>query len=229
MMELRYFKDEIGPEDVELLLNEPGTFKTESFRHHADLGAVRDVLDPLLAGGGMKVAGWDAELAPAFHAALQNCDRRLLLDMRLWHWLALGPFSDFVLRRWCGVNNLAEREQKPLTAAERDHFLGRPTLNGFNRNAIARLYWVAEALHTPQDGYSLVTAVMGSQDLLTGIFERFFSLYPPAARACVRVLKDVKEEDERRARLKNLNLVASTIALESLGQDDIEKLVTTAA
>ncbi|MHB8220582.1 MAG: DUF6339 family protein [Acidimicrobiales bacterium] len=227
MLELKYYVDPVDPQTVEALLLGSAGPRTESFNQFVDLTPVKVTLDKLLEGDEMKVAAWDAELAPSLHTAFSGCERRLLLDMRLWHWLALEPLSAFVLRRWCGVRTVAERGQ-PLAPAERDHFLGRPTLNGFNRNAIARLYWAADALYTTSGKYELLNAVMAHQDLLTGIFERFFSLYAPAARACVSVLKDL-DEDERRARLKNLNLVASTISLETLEQSDIEKLLVPTA
>lgn len=186
-----------------------------------------DFTEPLeltrqMVEGGVEFPAWDAEIAIALHKALSAQPRRVLLDMGIWHWLATTAFREYVLARWCG--GVIPTADTVLTSAEELHFLGRPTLNGVSRNAIARLYWGAASLYDVSDGYALVQTVFASQDFVTGLQERRFCLYPPAARACARELGGLGE-GEIRAALRKLNYLASTITLELLSEDEIVGLL----
>jgi Family of unknown function (DUF6339) len=222
-LELRRFAQPVTTERLVPLLAFHGDEATETFGEYIDFNPVRDKVDQLLnEGGKSRVSTWDAALAPVVHGALRGCSRRTLLDMRLWHWMAVTQLQDYVLRRWCRLEEI--HEELVLPPAQMERFLGRPTLRGVSRNAVARLYWVADALYSPEEGYSLVDTVLGNQDFFQNIFERKFGLYPPAAKVCARQLSEASEADRRRA-LKLLNLYASTIALESLEESNIIPLV----
>lgn len=224
-LELMRYKEPMEPGLLVPVLSGALPMPVESTGEHVDFDPVRVTLEQLLASDAMgkRSSGWDAELAPVLHGALRRCSRRTLLDMRFWHWMAVAEMRDFVLRRWCSAREVTT--ETVLKSNEAGHFLGRPTLNGVSRNGVARLYWSAEALYTPEEGYGLVPVVLGSQDFFKGIFERRFCLHRPAARACAKALAG-RTEDERRDDLRLLNLYASTIVLEALDEDGVRKLVT---
>jgi hypothetical protein len=69
-----------------------------------------------------------------------------------------------------------------------------------------------------------VYEALANQDFFQAIFERKFGLYPPAARACLDVLRDASE-DERREATKRLNHYLTTIVLENLTEGDIRELL----
>lgn len=164
----------------------------------------------------------DAFLAPVVHQALSSVPRRVLLDMRFWHWMTCEQFSDYVLRRW--ANDIDLEVDVSLTPAQQARFLGNASLAGNSRNALARLYWCAETLYTDEDQYELVELMLSSQDLFGGVFERNFGLVRPVARVCARELVGLPEDDRRLA-LRRLNLEASTLSLEALDEAAIRSLL----
>ena len=158
-------------------------------------------------------SSWDATLATHVHHAFAGVERRTLLDISMWHWVTTYPMRDFVVARWLPSVDLAS--QDGLTRSEADRFLGGPSLVGFARNALARLYWSADALVQDPDDSSLVPTLLGNQDFFVGVFERRIGLYPPAAQACAIALAD-SSESERRNVLARLNFVLSTSVMEEL-------------
>lgn len=155
---------------------------------------------------------WDAELVEPLHQALNGIPRRVAVDMQFWHWLCTAPafMREYVWYRWHGsVPADPTLAEAPGLAA---HFLGRPSLVGFSRNAFARLYWAAETLYTEDDGYDLARRVLTNTDLYSGVFERKLALHPPTAQLCVRQL-DAPDVDHRPALLR-LNHFATTLVIE---------------
>ncbi|OLE28378.1 MAG: hypothetical protein AUI36_31165, partial [Cyanobacteria bacterium 13_1_40CM_2_61_4] len=168
---------------------------------------------------------WDKALAPHVHKAFQHLSRRPLLDMRFWHWVCTVKFPECVLLRWYGKVPRHRGEAVAASPALRSRFLGSPTLNGVSRNSFARIYWCAEALYTTPVGYKLAEQALDNQDFFQAIFERNFGIYSPAARACLAVLKN-SNENARRTATRKLNHYLTTIAVETLTQKDIEKLLS---
>jgi hypothetical protein len=171
-----------------------------------------------------RVSAWDGELGPVLHQALKSLPRRLLLDMGLWDWLAITEFRDWILHRWLGGE---VPEEGSLKTSQVERFVGRPTLHGFARHAVARLYWGAEALYMPSagdDGYEYFKTVFAHQDFQTNLFERKFSLCASVPSACAIALKSLGEA-QRREKLKRLNFLASTIVLEALDADGVAALL----
>lgn len=166
---------------------------------------------------------WDREMIEPLHLALKGLPRRVATDMRFWHWLCIVEFPDFVWLRWHG--SVPEGPSEQIGSALSGRFLGTPTLNGVSRNALARLWWCAEALYSQEDDYVLVRRVMSNQDLFQAIFERKFGLYPQAARAVLSYLSENKEP--HRLVAKRLNHYLTTIAVEILGEEEIVELLST--
>lgn len=200
---------------------------SESTGHEVDLNEVRDRIQIItgLASGAtsQQRAYWDQLLIEPLHQALRKVPRSVAADMRLWHRLCVIEFPEFVWLRWLG--RVPENVGTSLTDAMVQRFLGSNTLHGVSRNALARLYWCAETLYSESEGYEWVRQALANQDLFQAIFEREFGLYPPAARACLRVLRNAGEQEHREA-TRRLNHSLTTIALESLTEEQIVRLLT---
>ena len=225
--ELRRFTRLLRPDELPEALTNPDMFETVSLDITVDLADVRAVVEDLIANtptgsSRQALAAWDEEMVEPLHAALGGVPRRLLSDMRVWHWLCTGEFRDFILARWCSEE--ATEAFDDLTAAERGRFLGRASLNGVSRNALARLFWCGEALWSQEDGYHLARSSLHRQDFFQAVFERKFGLYRPAARACVVKLADATELAWRNS-LKGLNFCLSTMVVEAMDESAVGELL----
>jgi hypothetical protein len=223
-LELRHFSLPIRSDDLVRLLNDGSSEPTESYGVDVDVAEVLEVASRQIEGNGDKDAAWDGELAPVLHKALKDVPRTILLDMRFWHWLSIAELRDWSMARWAVGTPV---EEGGLTSGQVEHFLGRPTMRGFARNATSRLFWGADALYiddAADDGYGHVKTVFARQDLVTGLFEREFSLYRPVPPVVAVALSSLNQND-RRDRLKRLNFLASTIAIEALDEAGVKALL----
>lgn len=215
------------------LLADPGQQSTEPLGVEVDVTECFAVVDRLRdsadAGERTQRSYWDAELAPELHRALGPViTRRQASDPRLWVWLSTAThLKEFVWLRWHGlvssdpVAALAEGD-----AARRFHATG--SLVGLARNGLARLYWTVHTLADgadPEEAEALTRTVLQNTDLHLNVFERRLGLFPPAARAAVKTLEGVPEEQHRRA-LRRLNRLATTTVLERLEEDEISEWLT---
>lgn len=176
------------------------------------LEPVRDAVASVENLGGSNI---DAPLVEALHVSLP-LTRRAAADPRLWQWLCVREFPDLVWRRWSAGAPLPEMLREALTSSMGPRFLARSSLNGVSRNTLARLWWAAEEL----DDYDLARRALSSQDKFQNIFERFFGLYPAAARACLDRFEG-RSEAEIRAASRWLQQCASTTLLEGLSESEI--------
>jgi len=229
--ELRRFTVPVTRPWLYRLLENPDSMLTEPIDGQATLRDVKRTINRLIKKCGSEPlpanqrSAWDRELVKPLYEALNRLPRRTLVDMRFWHWLCTSPLRDFVWYRWHGQLPDDPRSVLNQSQALVGRFTGTPSLNGFSRNALTRLYWCAATLYTEEEGFYWVELALRNQDLYQAIFERKFSLYPPAVRACLRELKD-KSETERREATKRLNHHLTTIVLETLTEDDIRNVLT---
>jgi hypothetical protein len=227
MLELKHFSVPAGADNLIELLNDTSRERTESYGHQVELNAVSRLATTQIGNRTDRVSVWDGELGPVLHQALRELPRRMLLDMAMWEWLAITQFRDWILHRWLGGEL---PEDGSLKTSQVERFTGRPTLHGFARHAIARLYWGADALYAPgagDGGYEYFKIVFANQDFQQGLFERKFSLCASVPSVCAVTLKSLGQ-DQRREKLKRLNFLASTIALEALDQDGVTALLALA-
>jgi len=157
----------------------------------------------------------DAKLAPVLHKTLKDVPRRHLTDHLFWHWMTTSPLKEFVIHRWPAK----ETGEYP---AER--YLGNQTLNGVNRNGLARLYWTAEAT-VEDDSYELTETVLTNADLHLQIFDSSFCLDDRLVKTCIRLLNDVGEHVHRKALLL-LRIRIRTTVIEALDGQQLEDLVS---
>jgi hypothetical protein len=162
----------------------------------------------------------DQALVEPVHRALADLTPREAADMRLWHWLCAAQLPELVWRRW-RRQGVPTGDELPdaLTSQMERRFLGSSSLAGISRNTLARLWWTAERLREGDD-YSLARKALSNQDMFQNIFERFFGIYPPAARACLSRFETCNEAEWRRAS-RWLQQVASTTLLEILLEEQI--------
>ena len=163
----------------------------------------------------------DAELARLIHLALSGLTRRELTDPRLWQWLTTVPFRQYVIARWA-----PECRSDPAVAGKssiHQRFCGAGSIAGVARNALGRLFWVAEATST-NDDYELTRRAFENADLLVGVFERRLGLEPRLARACIEKLDEAGEAIHRAA-LRILNYSLSTVVVEALSDPEVDALV----
>ncbi len=176
----------------------------------------------------------DAHLARLLHKSLRHIDRRTLTDPNLWQWMSLNRFPEYVAWRWfdgLSLRDLDARDAEGVHVIKDsavEHFLGGASLRGVSRNALARLFWGAEAAWVQgigEDRYLDVDTVFKFADLFSGVFERLVCL---RADAAIKVMRDIKgrSENSRRSIMLNLNLVLSTTCLESLDMNTYSELVT---
>jgi len=206
----RILTSEVDPSVEEVV----GSYDPDEYRRFLDIADLAATEDP-------KSTVRDAELAVLLHRALQDCDRRTLTDARLWSWLTTVPCRDYVMNRW--TPECREDPSRAAASSVHQRFCGAGSITGTARNALARLFWVAEG--TVEDGdYALTEQVFGNSDLLVGVFERRLGLEPRLSRACVRHLDGVGE-DLHRLVLKIINYSLSTIVVEALDDDEVDLLV----
>jgi len=137
-----------------------GSTKPDFVDHVVDLGLDRQVdvaaLDAVIAHlleefkTAKKPESSDAWLAPRLHAALR-LRRSEAADRRLWSWLAVVRYPDYVRWRFPG------RTPDDVTAVKR--FLG-----GDRDNALSRLWWGAEMTRNGND-YSPTAKAFERQDI----------------------------------------------------------------
>lgn len=196
---------------------------TEPVHGGIDAAAFRSLVDTADAACIEKRGGIarDAELARLIHLALSGLTRRELTDPRMWQWLTTVPFRQYVIARWA-----PECRSAPAVAGKSNvhqRFCGAGSIAGVARNALGRLFWVAEATSTNGD-YELTRRAFENADLLVGVFERRLGLEPRLARACIEKLDEAGEAIHRAA-LRILNYSLSTVVVEALSDPEVEALV----
>jgi hypothetical protein len=222
MTQLSRFNAPLTGAQLRSLLTQGESPRLTPVMGHGDLESIKNAVKILPLKGGAHQPSSDVDLSPVVHSALRNAPRRVLLDARFWHWMTAVEFPSYVLRRWAPSVDLAAGEF--LSPSQAGRFLGSSSLAGLGGNALARLFWTAEAMQDRDDNYSLTMRLFTRQDLVMGLIEREFGLLPAVIRACARELTDLSQ-DERRASLTRLTLRASTVQLEGASEADVSRLL----
>jgi|GEM_PF-1218003 len=159
--------------------------------------------------------GIDVDMAIPLHRALP-ISRRVAADRRMWMYLSLVSYPEFVCHRFKAKMGHDGRMRRP-----KERFLGNPV-----RNAFARLWWACELTCDGGD-YSYtrkMLEVSGFQDNYEAYFGRAFSQYRPAMWAAINVLSGNSEATVRET-TKSLGRVLTTLVLESQDQAALEELL----
>lgn len=221
MTNLKRFGSAISGAQLRSLIEGQTVPSTRDLDVAVDLAPLKEVAAGLERDGSIDTST-DAGFAPHVHATFRHLPRQVLLDHRFWQWLTCIEFRDYTRARWApDVDFEVDPVLKPSQQAR---FLGNAGLNGLGRNALSRLFWVAEVMGDSDENYFLTRALFKKQDLAVGVVERSFGLIPAVARACARHLADVPEKEHREA-LKRLNLRSSTVVLEGVSEERVRQLL----
>jgi hypothetical protein len=212
---LRFARD-LTSEHLEDVLG-GGRWPTEPLGTPMALDSVREAVASV--GEDITGSGIDRRLVAPLHEALPMTHREAA-DPRVWQWLCVAEFPEVVWRRWHGEVPPPESLGEALKAQMYPRFLCRASLNGISRNALARLWWTAEQL----GDYGLAQRALGNQDMFQNVFERFFGIYPAAARACLDRFEG-RSEAEIRLAAKWLQQRASTTVLEGLEEREVAAIL----
>lgn len=224
-VQLNRYASAVPEHQLANLIARPGAIPWEPLGLTVDLTEVRRVTQELLRDVTDRPS-WDREMVKPVHQALAGLSRRDAADLRFWHWFSINALPSVVWERWHG--SVPEAADVPAVLGQSKslagRFLGGNSLEGISRNTFARLWWCGETLSDKGTDYSLAQQALRSQDLFQAIFERQFGLYPPAARACVKVLGSGKQA-EWRSKTRKLNNILTTIVAEALDEEEIKRLL----
>lgn len=206
--------------DEMLALAHPGEWLREHHRYGAvpltprrSLDPVRALLEKAMADFAPGDAQVDATLAIPLHEAVQ-LTRREAADRRLWAWLGLTAFPEYVAHRWPPAQKTGKR-----TAAR---FSGSRV-----RQTFSRLWWLVELTRSPRKSYELTNRLLsmpGFQDVYEAIFGRAFCGYYPAIEAFIKVIDGERAEVIRQT-AKDFSNVLSTMVLESMSETELRALL----
>jgi hypothetical protein len=226
-LQLHRYANLVPEHRLAALLAKPRAIEWVPLGLEVDLTELHATCESLIQGEPGDRSKWDRVLIRPVHRALAQLSRRDAADMRFWHWFSINALPNIVWERW--YKRVPAPEEIPAVlegnSALAGRFLGTASLKGVSRNQFARLWWCGETLSDGGTDYSLAEQAIGNTDLFQGIFEREFGLYPPAARACVKVLGSVKKRADCREATKRLNNVLTTIVAEALEEEDFERLL----
>lgn len=175
-----------------------------------DLGAVETAISSVVDEYNKYDTEMDRALAPTIRRKL-DVSRRVAAEPRLWHWLAVVRFPEFVRHRW----------QYRTEAAMREKFLGAGS--DLYSNALHRLWWIAE-LTRDGDDYSVTDRAFSNQTIVNKVFDRWFARYEPAVVVLCEDLAEVNSDvvDEVTNRF---NRVLTTLQLEGMDEGDVRRVV----
>lgn len=191
---------------------DPERADAEAFVEAVDLG--RDV--PLAALRGVVVEAmkryeadaWksDAWLGPRVHATLR-LTRREAADKRIWEYLTVVDFPDYVRWRWKNLDN-------PEKAVPQDRFLGEDS-----KNAFARLWWATELTRNGSD-YRRSEIALGISRFYVSWQQLILMHHRAAALAVVDFLGNYRSsgttDAQGQAMAKAANVALRTVCLDAL-------------
>ena len=183
----------------------------------------------------------DKALAIVLHeelAPLRTSAPGILNDVVFWQWLALNPFREYSLARWCSDLPELDAIVEPPTS------LGRLTLTSGSvkshaRHSVRRLYIYADCCHLDDGSYKHLGKILDAdQDVPGAVFERRLGLSPLLSMALFDVasqfmptkktdaMPGVSARTKRREFFKQVNLLGSTVSVEFLSEAEIVKYLT---
>lgn len=164
-------------------------------------------------GSNLGSSGTDAEAAVAIFEFLGPMAPANAADARLWSYLALVTFREYMSARW-------PLEGDSWKGRAEKRWLLRATREGLTRHGIARLWWLMDLTHDPHlaeplsqasgDPLAYGRAALANQDRVVSIFERELGAHSNLVRS---VLEHLESSPSRtgnyvKALMKELVLVA---------------------
>ncbi len=212
-MKLKRLADEVQTQITQDLLltadgSEPfGDFELD-FDRSIDISALDREMDSF-RGRELQPAD-DAPMALAVRAALPLTPREAA-DRNVWWWLALRRYPEIVRARWTKTG------EGGVPSFSRERMLGQ-----VNRNALSRLWWGAEMVHTLPNPTDYTQLVFKNQDLFEAVIGRSLGRYPLALQVILDELSPLQGKEAREL-VRDLRFLLSTLLLEALTAEDLRK------
>ena len=197
--------------------------------------AAKDLGDSVALGAVDKVLAivLHEELAP-----IRKSAPGVLNDVVFWQWLALNPFREYSLARWCSdLPPLNEIVEPPSSLTRLTLTSG--SVKSHARHSVRRLYIYAECCHLYDGSYQHLGKILDAdQDIPGAVFERRLGLSPSLAMALFDIASQfsptkktdsvpgVSARTKRREFFKQVNLLGSTVSVEFLSEAEIVKYLT---
>lgn len=217
--DLLRFETPVSPGELAYVLLGSASPPVQKTGAKANLDPVEKTFRKLAAQSSTKKGDYDVAMCEVLHRKLKHLPAPIKLDMRMWQWLTIRRFPDFVWTRWDGKIP-TDVGAALARGGMADRFLGSRSLRGRNRNALARLFFTADILHDGKEGYRLAATAFANQDRHTSIFEREMGLVPAAAKALIKVTQKMGSEDIQKT-AKRLNHIGSALVLESVDEQQL--------
>jgi hypothetical protein len=219
MTELRRIKDHVDLRLSDVFLREesPSPFTvsesvhTEIVRSDIEIGAIDEFIADLMERFKSGDAGEiDQAFTVPFHQLLP-VSRREAADKRMWAWLGMVKYPQFVAMRFAPTPS-------GLRSAER--FNG-----GSVRQVFSRLWWAAELTRDDDGSYEFTEdflSLPGFQDINEAVQGRDFCQYRPALKAFIDVLGKEKEKVIRQV-AKDWSYLLTTLVLEGMDEAQLKE------
>ena len=187
-------------------------------------------LTPLKSPAGISQdTNFDLENCKSIYDSLSTLTAAKATDERLWVTLCFRDYSEYVIKRWP-----LERAKTPSNHVQ-DHWFARTSRNRMRDNGISRLWWMAHiAKRVPGSTIDEVLATLFfNSDYRSSLLERNTSAN--AINVVVSILSisqrafDSGTEFNRekfRNFMKKVDLIGKRTSLPSLGQDELEQLLS---
>lgn len=144
----------------------------------------RGTPDPLQVEGTRAV---DIDNAPLVHQYLGEMDRANASDARLWSYLTLATYREYMEKRWPLKESSTDVDSWKRRV--KDRWILHPgsvTRGRLVRHGIARLWWVSHLTYQPKasegiaskNPYAYAREVFKNEDRLNAIFDREVGAYP---------------------------------------------------
>lgn len=168
------------------------------------------------------------------YEGLKNMDRISGSDQRLWAWLARGPFSKYLAKRW-GTTPvwLNPAEQPKINSVLTHWFVQAQMTDDYFRHGLAYLWWGVEMTKGEKndpDKYVLTKEFFSTQEYtrhLAGELGRSKNLL----RAVLRYVTDHPEtfsgakDDKIRKLFPRINMTAAFLLLPSLSEEKLQEII----
>lgn len=193
-----------------------------------------EALDPGSPGS----KGRDVENAPLVYEYLGALDRANASDRRVWTYLALSTYRDYMEKRWP-----LREDENWKSRVETRWLMLNATRGKIVRHGIARLWWVASLTYDPKGEHALSVAAAGdrfaytrevlkNEDRVNALFDREAGALSTVVRTVLEhaAASPSRESDKyMRALMKELTLVYGYRDLGALDSTIMTQLVADSA